>query len=138
MSNESLEKLIEANGIDLNSEKANIIRDKCRFLSSVSTSNFEFILSKLDSSVSDKTNNDGTYVNETISKPRVTQQKTKLLTYKKAIEYVEKQAPQLGDVTMLIANVDPSRETKNEFYYTEANLNTEIARALKWGLYKQT
>lgn len=136
MVHKSLKELMEANKIDPTSEKADIIRKKCSFLSSVSKSNFEFILSRLESETSDNIKSKIPYVNKIHQTLRSTKPKTELLRYGKAIRYVLKQAPQL-EATMLVANVDPFKETKDEFYYTIKSLDSEITKAIKFKFYNK-
>lgn len=134
MVNKSLEKLMKVNCIDPTSERAEMIRKQCSCLSSVSKSTFEFLLNRLDSNTSNNLKSERPYVNEIHQTPRGIEPKTELLRYGKAIGYVLKQVPQL-DATMLVANVDPFKETKDEFYYTTKSLDSEIAKAIKFKFY---
>ena len=136
MPNKSLEELMEVRGIDPNSEKADIIRKKCSFLSPVSKSDFEFILSRLENGNSDKATKKKLYTNKTNSDQEISQLKVELLKYEKAIGYVVKKAPQL-DAAMLVANVNPFKENSNEFYYTVTSLDHEVAKARRLNLYQK-
>jgi len=68
------------------------------------------------------------------SKRERQQDKVKLLKYENALGYIVERAYELEE-TMVVANVDPSLEKDNEFFYSRYILDKEIAKARRLNLY---
>jgi len=135
MTSDSLDGLMKKIGIDPTSKKAEEIKERFGFLSSISESDFNLILSRIEttSNSQEKINNSG---NNIISNYKESPRKRDriIVRYGKAIGYVIKKAPFLDSI-MLIANIDPYKQIGEEFFYKISSLDKEIAKARKYKLY---
>ncbi|MEA3514128.1 MAG: hypothetical protein U9R34_01480 [Nanoarchaeota archaeon] len=121
-------------GIDPTSKKAGEIKERFSFLSSISESDFNLMLTRIEpTSDSQEKNSSG---NNIISNYKESPRKKDMVIvrYGKAVGYVIKNAPFLDSI-MLIANIDPYTQIGEEFFYETSSLDKEIAKARKYKLY---
>ena len=106
MQNDSLDQMLKARGIEPDSSKAEKVRHRCRFISTVSDSDLDFILERIEEKA------------QKVQVPHssVKKDQPELFSYGKSVKYVSKHAPQL-DATMLVANLEPNIEKGNDFFY---------------------